>query len=646
MTEIPACITIFSMASDIQNKHLIVGTAGHVDHGKTTLIKAMTGINTDRLKEEQERGLTIDLGFASLVLPSGRQVGIVDVPGHEKFLKNMLAGASGVDIAVLVVAADEGAMPQTREHMEILELLETKHGVVALTKSDMVEEDWLDIVEEDLRETLKDTFLKDVKIVRVSGVTGEGVSDLIAEIDRLSQIVEQRSIVGPFRLPVDRVFTMTGFGTVVTGTLVSGTMKLGDPVKVLPEGLDTRIRQIQVHGKKQETAFAGSRVAVNLAGIETSDIRRGSVIVPPSYIQASSTIDASVQVLKESPRPLKNRTRIRLHIGTAEIIGRTMILGADEIAPGEKGLVQLRLEEPVAAARGDRFVIRFFSPTKLAGGGIVLDPAAIKHKRGDQAIIDRLNRRIKGDPADIIEDALALAPAGLQKKDIAAKTGLADAEIDSALTNLISEEKIIEHSGRYINSAVYAGAEARAKAALESYHKANPMRPGMPKEELRTHLGMQMDTKGYQSMLALTASRSAIAISETTVKLPAHEPSLNPQQEKIAKSIESDFLQSGANPPLASETEQKYGADSKEIISLLVERGILIKITPELLIHKDSLQNAENAIRQYLESNGQITVAQFRDLIGSSRKYVVPLLEYFDSKRVTRRMGDQRVLWK
>lgn len=633
------------MTSDNQSKHLIVGTAGHVDHGKTTLIRAITGINTDRLKEEQERGLTIDLGFASLQLPSGRQVGIVDVPGHEKFLKNMLAGASGVDIAVLVVAADEGVMPQTREHLEILELLETQHGMVALTKCDMVDAEWIDVVEEDLRETLSDTFLKDANIIRVSGVTGEGVDKIVAELDRLSQIVEQRSTIGPFRLPIDRVFTITGFGTVVTGTLVSGTMKIGDPVRVLPEKIDTRIRQIQIHGKKQETAFAGSRVAVNLAGVEVSDLQRGSVVVPPGYLQASNTIDASVRVLKESPRPLKNRTRIRLHIGTAEAIGRTVILGADEIAPGESGLVQLRLEDCVVAARGDRFVLRFFSPTNLLGGGIVLEPAITKHKRNDRGAIERLMRRAKGDPADIIEDALSQAPAGLQKKDISAKTGLADQAIDAAITELLSNERVIEYSNRYFNLGTYASIEARIRSVLESYHRINAIRPGIPKEELRAQIGSQMDTKGYQIILSLMASRNVINVSETTVKLPDHTPTLTPQQEKTAEIIENDFKQSGANPPLIADVELKYGKGSREIISLLLERGSLVKVSVDLLIHKDVLKDAENALIKYLEENGQITVAQFRDLIGSSRKYVVPLFEYFDSKRVTRRKGDQRILF-
>lgn len=634
------------MAPGSETKHLILGTAGHVDHGKTTLIKAMTGINTDRLKEEQERGLTIDLGFAHLRLPSGRQVGIVDVPGHEKFLKNMLAGASGVDIALLVVAADEGVMPQTTEHLEILELLETRQGVVALTKSDMVEEEWLEIVEDDLSRALASTFLREAKIVRVSGTTGVGIDELVREIDRLAGAAVQRSSEGPFRLPVDRVFTMTGFGTVVTGTLVSGAVKVGDPVTVLPQGMETRVRQLQVHGRKQDAALAGSRVAVNLVGVDVGDLERGSVLLPPGYLQATTSLDASVTVLADSPRPLRSRTRIRLHIGTAEAIGRAMVLGAEEIGPGSKGLVQLRLESPVVAARGDRFVLRFYSPTRVLGGGVILDPLGTKHKRSDSAVLDRLRRALKGDPEDIALDALSVCEAGLVKSEIARKTGLAGGEVDSALNGLAREERIVEYAGRFLARTAYEGIAARVRSTLSSYHEVNPMRAGMPKEELRAQLGSRIDQKGFQAILALMAAGGEAIASEATVRLSGHQPTLDQRQERIASGIESDYLESGVNPPLAPEIERKYGAESRAILALMVERGTLVKIAQDIYMHRDALRCTEDALRGYLQSNGQMTVAQFRDLVGSSRKYAVPLLEYFDTKRVTRRLGDQRVLFR
>jgi len=625
-------------------KHLILGTAGHVDHGKTTLIKAMTGINTDRLKEEQERGLTIDIGFAHLRLPSGRIIGIVDVPGHEKFLKNMLAGASGVDIALLVVAADEGVMPQTREHLEILDLLETRQGVIALTKCDLVDDEWLDIVEEDVRNAIKTTFLKDARIVRVSGTTGEGLADLITEIDRLTETAKQRSSEGPFRLPVDRVFTMTGFGTIVTGTLVSGTLRVGDPVTILPQGLQSRVRGLQVHGKKQELVEAGSRTAVNLVGIEVAELERGNVLVPPGYLQASTTLDASVTVLPDSPKPLSNRTRIRLHIGTAEAIGRTLILGREEIVQGTKGLVQLRLEKPVVAARGDRFVLRFYSPTKTLGGGIVLDPTASRHRRNDPSIVERLQRTLQGNPDDIVLDVLAASETGLIKPEIIRKSGLSEQEVTSALKRLANESRVVEHGGRWLAQIAYDGIAARIRTALDAYHSANPMRSGMPKEELRAHFGSRMDPKGFQAVIALMAASGEIVASENTVRLSSHTPKLDERQQNILSSISTEMLNAGVNPPLVGELVQKYGPETREILSFLVERGELVKVTPDLLFHSRVIRQTEEALRRYLQANGRMTVAQFRDLVGSSRKYVVPLLEYFDAKRVTRRVGDFRIL--
>ncbi|MCE5200562.1 MAG: selenocysteine-specific translation elongation factor [Armatimonadota bacterium] len=634
------------MGSDSSTKHLIVGTAGHVDHGKTTLIKAMTGTNTDRLREEQERGLTIDLGFASLKLPSGLEVGIVDVPGHERFLKNMLAGASGVDIVMLVVAADEGVMPQTREHMEILSLLETGLGVVALTKIDMVDDEWIDVVEEDLREYLKGTFLDGAKIIRVSGVTGAGIKELAAEIDRLADIAHQKSIDGPFRLPIDRVFSMTGFGTVVTGTLASGTMRLGDPVVVLPQRMQSRVRQLQVHGKKQEIVYAGTRVAANLVGLEVSDIERGSVVVPPGYLQAIMMLDASVTVLKESPRSLKNRARVRMHVGTIEAIGRAVILGAEEIAPGERGFVQIRLEKEIVAARGDRFVLRFYSPPRVMGGGTVLDSAATRHRRKDQGIIQRLERRLKGEPTDIVEDALAASEVGLAKKDIIQRTGLINQEVDTALEELIVSGRVFELSGRFLQNAAYEMISSRVKSMLASYHEANPIKAGMPKEELRAAIGPRMDQKSFGLILSSVASSGDVVVSERNVRLSNHTPTPNPRQEKLLGDVLGEYVKAGANPPLIYDIESKYGPEAKEILALMLERGDIVKIAPDIAFHRDVLAEAENAIRSYLATNGQITVAQFRDLVGSSRKYVVPLLEYFDEKKVTRRAGDVRTLFK
>ena len=634
------------MAPGSDTKHLIVGTAGHVDHGKTTLIQAMTGVNTDRLKEEQERGLTIDLGFASLKLPSGRTVGIVDVPGHERFLKNMLAGASGIDIALLVVAADEGVMPQTKEHIDILQLLESKQGVVALTKSDAVEDDWLQVVEDDLREYLSHTCLRDARIVRVSGVTGEGIDALTMEIDRLADSAEQRPIEGPFRLPIDRVFTMTGFGTVVTGTLVSGSLKIGDPVRILPRRMDTRVRGLQVHGAKQETAEAGSRVAVNLAGVEVADIERGDVLLPPGYLQVSTVLDASVTVTKDSPRPLATRTRIRLHLGTAEVLGRTTVLGGRVIEPGQRGFVQIKLEDPVVAARGDRFVLRFYSPMRVLGGGVVLDPAAARHRASEGDVIERLRRKLKGDPVDIIEDALSIRDTGLPAEELTRITALSIDVVRGSLDELVGEGAVIQSGSRFMHRAAVERVTAKAVSVLSSYFEANPMKSGMPKEELRRQLGSAMDTKGFQAVLGLMSAAGYVVVSETAVNLPGHVPTLDEKTQKLADSIETAYRAAGANPPLLPDLEQRYGPKTKDIAALLIERGNLVKVAADLLFHREAIESARAAMAAHLEDRGQMSVAEFRDLIGSSRKYVVPLLEYFDTKRVTRRVGDMRVLVK
>ena len=630
------------MASDA--KHLIIGTAGHVDHGKTTLIEAMTGARTDRLKEEQERGLTIDLGFASLKLPSGRTIGIIDVPGHERFLKNMLAGASGVDIALLVVAADEGVMPQTKEHLEILHLLESGQGIVALTKVDTVDEEWLDMVEEDLREFLSTTFLSRAKIVRVSGVTRAGLGELINEIDILAQQAAQRPIEGPFRLPIDRIFTMTGFGTVVTGTLISGALKLGDQARILPKGINTRIRGIQVHGVKQDEAQAGSRVAVNLVGVEVADIERGDVLLSPGYLQNSTILDVSVTVPKDVPRGLTTRSRVRLHTGTAEVLARAIVLGAQSIEPGGKGYAQLRLESPIAAARGDRFVLRFYSPMRVSGGGIILDPTATRHSANEKRTIQALERKLKGDPADIIEDALSIRETGLPMEELTRITSLSQDEIRTVLGELIGENRVISSGNRYLNCATAQNTISRMTSILKSYLESNPMKFGMPKEELRRSLGRTVDAKGFTALLALVQKSKNVVVAEATVTLPGHVPTLGEREAELAKNIETEYEKSAANPPLLSELEARYGPIVKDITALQLQTGVLIKVDVDLFFHSKAIMSAKNVLKEYLAQHESITVAAFRDQIDSSRKYTVPLLEYFDKTKITRRVGDKRVL--
>lgn len=625
-------------------RHIIIGTAGHVDHGKTTLIKALTGIDTDRLKEELERGMTIDLGFAFLSLAGGQLAGIVDVPGHERFLRNMLAGATGVDVVLLVIAADEGVMPQTKEHLEILELLEARRGVVALTKSDMVDPEWLDMVEEDVRSALSATFLRDANIVRVSGVTRTGIEELRTELARLIEDAEQKSQEGPFRLPVDRVFTLTGFGTIVTGTLVSGTIRVGDPVRIMPQGTETRVRQLQVHGTKESEAAAGARVGVNLVGVEVADVERGNVLVPPGYLAPSARVDAFLRLLPDAPKPLRSRTRIRLHMGTAEHIGRVNVLGAQEIPPGGEGYAQFTSETPVVAARGDRFVIRSYSPMHTIGGGAVLDPKADRHRLKDARVIETLETRLRGEPADLLEDVLLKAQVPLPLKDAAARTGLSESRIGPLVDRLHNDERVVRLDGnRIAHAAVFASLSARTIASLEDFHRVHPLKAGMPKEELRATLGRGLDQKTFTAVLSEMEQLGLVVASENNVRLPGHEVRLSDEENRAAEAIEKVYRDLGFSAPSVEQVEGKSPGD-KEVFRYLVETGRLVKIAEGLYLHRETVETAEKLLRNRLTGGEKITVSEFRDLTASSRKYAVPILEYFDSKRITRRVGDGRVL--
>ncbi len=625
-------------------KNIIVGTAGHVDHGKTTLIHALTGVNTDRLREEQERGMTIDLGFASLVLPNGQRIGIVDVPGHERFLKNMLAGAGGVDVALMVIAADESVMPQTSEHLEILQLLEVKRGVIALTKADVVDAEWLAVVEDDIRSALKDTFLADAPMIPVSGITREGIPELIDALQTACLSVEARDATGPFRIPVDRVFTLTGFGTVITGTLVSGTIKVGDPVEVMPSGLESRARQIQVHGAKVDRAEAGTRVAVNLAGLEVADLARGDVIASPGTLKASTTLDARLTLLANAPHPLKNRARVRFHTGTAEILGRLTLLDRDELKPGDQTYAQFRAESPTAVSRGDRFVIRSYSPMVTIGGGVIVDPAARKHRRFDAGAIESLETASKGTPEEMLDQMLRQAASGIAPQELLKKAEMPEPE--AVLQSLREAGRVVELEGRVMHASVAAAFASGIRDALAGFHAKHPLKPGMPREELRGTAGKGLENKVFAALLAYLQAEGEIAVSDTLVRLPDFEPTLTARQQSALDSLARTLLDAGLNVPDADEFLRTTGLpqqEAKEILELLVHRGEAVKIAEGMFLHTSTVTEAESAVRDFLEENGRITVSQFRDLTGTSRKYAVPLLEYFDSKRITRRVGDERV---
>ncbi len=632
-------------------KQIIIGTAGHVDHGKTTLIRALTGTDTDRLKEERERGMTIDLGFAALTLPDGTPAGIVDVPGHERFLKNMLAGAGGIDVVLLVIAADESVMPQTVEHLDILRLLDVKSGVVALTKVDMVDPEWLNVVEEDIRGRLEGTFLEKASVMRVDSVRGNGIQELKRALLSAVSRTEQKNTAVPFRLPVDRVFTKPGFGTIVTGTLVAGTMRVGDRVEILPMRLASRIRGLQTHGKKQETVEAGTRVAVNLAGVETESLERGALLVAPGTLAPTQIFDATLTMLESAPRPLANRARVRAYLGTAEILGRMQILGMETLEPGTKGFVQFRAEEPFACARGDRFVLRSYSPMTTFAGGVVLDTDPRRHKRMDPAVIATLHAKERGTPDDLLESWLSALPWGASQKEAAKTLGISDAEAAGAVESLIERGSVVSLAGdrliHLIHAAALASTTDRALAALMTWHAANPLRSGMPKEELRGSLGKHVDPRGFVALLIRWQADGKVTMDATTVRHAEFVVQLNPRQQALLERIVELFRSGGYSSPNLDEVSREIGAPPDAVFAMVrvaQDRGVLEKIADNLYYHRDIWEDAKRIVRERVAAEGSVTVSQFRDLTGSSRKYALPVMEHMDAVRFTQRVGDTRVL--
>jgi len=628
--------------------HVIIGTAGHVDHGKTTLIKALTGIDTDRLKEEQERGMTIDLGFAALPLPDGSVAGIIDVPGHERFLKNMLAGAGGVDVVLLVIAADESVMPQTMEHLDILRILDVKNGVVALTKCGIVEEEWLEVVEEDIRSHLKDTFLANAPIVRVDSLSGYGIPELKQELIAAIQRTEAKNASAPFRLPIDRVFTRPGFGTVVTGTLVAGTIRVGDLVEILPQQVESRVRGLQSHGKKQQKVEAGSRVAVNLVGVEVEALERGMLLAAPHSLAPTQLFDATLRLLPTAPKPLRNLARVRVYIGTAEIIGRMQVLDTDEITPGSHSYVQFRAEQPFACARGDRFVMRTYSPMLTVGGGIVLDPHPVRHRRKDPIILNALAAKERGKPDDLLESWLRMSAYGGTRKEAATVLGLNEAEMESAVKAVLQRgEVVILEGDRLIHAAALASTTECAMNALATYHAANPLRPGMPKEELRGALGRGVDARAFTALLAHWQSAGHVIADATTVRRADFAVRLDLRQQALLNRLVEIYRAAGFNVPSPEEVAEQVQAPKEEvaeIVRVAHDQNLLIRVDEGLYFHQDTIEEARRMVKEYIAAQGSITVSQFRDLTGSSRKYALPILEYLDSVRFTRRLGDMRVL--
>jgi selenocysteine-specific elongation factor len=630
-------------------KHVIIGTAGHVDHGKTTLIQALTGTNTDRLKEEQERGMTIDLGFASLRLPDGTVAGIVDVPGHERFLKNMLAGVSGVDVVLLVVAAEEGMMPQTIEHLDILRLLDVKNGVVVLTKIDLVEKEWTDAVEEDVRAHLAGTFLADAPILRVSARTGKGLDALKRALQSAVSRSEVRNAGVASRLPIDRVFTRPGFGTVVTGTLVAGTLHVGDLVEIAPQGIVSRIRGIQVHNQKVAEATAGSRVAVNLNNVEVENLERGAQLTPPHTLVPTVAFDAVLNLLTTIHAPLRDRERVRLHVGTAEILGRIRLLDdRDELAAGATGYVQFQAEETLACARGDRFVLRTYSPMMTIGGGIVLDAAPKRHRKGAEEVLAALAATEKGSPGDLLETVLQRFPFGVPKRDLQAATAMPEPDFEATLATVVQTGQVrVVGGGRLIHKTLLDTLRARVTRILEAFHGQFPLRGGMPSEELRTTLDKQLDHRTFQSLVTPWQQTGFLASEAGTVRLADFQVELNDRQSALMERIAAIYREYGIAIPTITDVSRIVKAPPDALLALLrigTERGVFSRVADGQYYQHDTLEGLKQIVRNHIGVHGTISVGELRDLTESNRKFALQALEYMDVIHFTRRQGDERVL--
>jgi selenocysteine-specific elongation factor len=632
-------------------KHIVMGTAGHIDHGKTAMIKALTGINTDRLKEEKERGISIDLGFADFRLKDGTGIGVVDVPGHEKFVKNMLAGVGGIDFVLFVVAADEGVMPQTVEHLDVLHFLNIKKGILVLTKIKMVEEEWIDLVEEDLKNHVRGTFLENCPIVRIDSIEGYGIETLRSAIEDLVATIESRSFLGSFHYPVDRIFTIQGFGTVVTGTVWSGKITVGDTVEILPLGKKTRIRNIQVHKHQVEEAFAGQRVALALHNVQKSELTRGNVLSTPDTIEPSYMLDVRLIMSRNAPKRMRNRARIRFYLGTSEIFGRVILLDTEHLEPGRSGLAQLRLENPVVARKNDPFVIRSYSPVRTIGGGVIIDSNPEKHRRFRTEVIERMQVAEKGDPREIVESLVIDAQGrGITASDISRTVQYEKEEVNSILDILEKEGRILHvDEQRYIHLNVYSGLREDIEGILREYHRRNPRKVGISKEELKSRLTTHRDIAVFDPVLGMLSNEGMIQMSRARVALREFYLKLSPAEGQLKDDIERCYRESSFAPPTLAELKENHfpavkGDLLNDLIFLLIETEDLIRISTALLYHRENLAQAERLIVSEIERQGEVSVGRCKELLGVSRKYIIPLLEYFDQKGLTRRKGDVRLL--
>ncbi|MGZ3577389.1 MAG: selenocysteine-specific translation elongation factor [Syntrophales bacterium] len=632
-------------------KHFIIGTAGHVDHGKTALIKAITGIDTDRLKEEKERGISIELGFASLNLPDGRTFGIVDVPGHERFIRNMVSGASGIDMVIMVIAADEGVMPQTREHLHICSLLGIKKGLVALTKADMVADEWLDLVKDDVHEFLKGTFLEASPVVPVSSITGAGIEELLDALGRVAADIQGESDAGIFRLPVDRTFTMKGFGTVVTGTLISGDIELGEDVEILPPGVTAKVRGIQIHNQSVTVAEAGQRTAINLQGVEKDTIARGDVLARPRTLKPSMRLDICMEYLSNNSRKLKNRNLVRFHVGTNEVIGRIILLDREDVEPGAKASAQVVLESPIVAMARDRFVIRSYSPVTTIGGGMIVDPLPKKHKGKSDRVnheIDLLHDGNDTERAGIIIERSGIEGIGISELEM--RTGIHQSILKDILGTLSSKKQVVvvdTDESRIVSASIYQNLQDRIILEMRAYHERYPLKEGISKEELRSTAGQFARQRLFNMAVRELEKRGEIVVERENLRLSAHRVDLKGELEDLRNKIGETYMDAGITPPTIKELMEKFAGQrglAESVISVMLKEGSLIKINEDLYFHKEVLTRLREDYKALLVRDGKATPASMKELTGLSRKFIIPLMEYFDITKLTIRAGDHRIL--
>jgi selenocysteine-specific elongation factor len=629
--------------------HTVIGTAGHIDHGKTLLVKALTGTDTDQAPEEKARGITIELGFAFL----GEAATIIDVPGHERFVKTMVAGVSTIDVAMLVIAADDGIMPQSREHLDVLDLLGVKRGVVVLNKVDLAEDEWLELVEEDVREFTRGTFLEDAEIFRVSALSGEGIDPLRQKLLALAGDTADKRTDAPFRLPVDRSFLVKGFGLVCTGTALSGQLGEGDRVEIMPEGREVRVRSLQKHGEAVDQVRAGDRAAINLAGVEHGQIDRGDLLVAPGYFRSTQMLDVRLRLLESSPMRIEPRTRVRLHLGTREIMARVILPDRRALEPGEESLAQLRLEAPLVAAWGDRFALRRYSPALTIGGGAVLDPHPAKHRRFDADLLARLQALESADLKAVVEPWIQGVDDRLKsQRDLVGELGVGPERLEVLLGELVAEGRVVrvvvEEQAQILHRDVRDQWGARIEAALGDFHRDQPLKPGLRREELRNLSARYAQPELFYYVLRHLEGEGVVEIEQAVVRAAAHSIRFTPEQEALKAEIEARLNTTAfAGIPDAAGLARALGAERKvvdAVLGALQDLGVISTLEGGLLVHGEAVEIAREQLRGYLAGRGEITVAQFRELIGSNRKYALALLGHFDAEGLTARQGDVRVL--